>query len=156
MQINARGLALLKSFEQCRLAAYLPTPKDRPTIGWGSTGSDIRLGMTWTQQQCDERLEADLAKFENRLTDLLLGIPTTSDQFSAMCALVYNIGFGDPAHVPPIPGLITSTVLRRHKLRNYTGAADAFLMWNTQKGKVLPGLTRRRAAERLLYLGESA
>jgi GH24 family phage-related lysozyme (muramidase) len=38
MQMNARGLALLKSFEKCRLEAYLPTPDDKPTIGWGAPG----------------------------------------------------------------------------------------------------------------------
>src|SRR4051812_39515861 len=126
MQMNAKGLALLKSFEQCRLKAYLPTPDDVPTIGWGATGPDIHLGLTWTQEQCDARLQADLAWRERTLTDLLLGSPTTSDQFSAMCSLAYNIGFGDPAK--NIPGLIPSSVLRRHKLRNYAGAAEAFAM----------------------------
>jgi lysozyme len=110
--------------------------------------------MTWTQQQCDERLEADLAGCERKLTELLIGIPTSSDQFSAMCSLAYNIGFGDPAR--NVPGFITSTVLRRHKLRNYSGAGEAFLMWNRQSGKILLGLTRRREAERALYLGNAA
>jgi lysozyme len=156
MQMNARGLALLKSFEKCAFVGYLPTPDDKPTIGWGHCGPEVHVGLVWTQEQCDAQLEADLAWRERTLTDLLLGIPTTGDQFSAMCSLAYNIGFGDATTVPPFPGFSTSTVLRRHKLRNYSGAADAFLMWNKQKGRVLPGLTRRRAAERLLYLGESA
>jgi hypothetical protein len=57
--------------------------------------------------------------------------------------------------VPNIPGFITSSVLRRHKLRNYAGAAEAFAMWVKQKGKTLQGLIRRRAAEAKLYRGRS-
>lgn len=152
MQMNARGLALLKSFEQCRLVGYLPTPNDRPTIGWGHCGPEVHVGLVWTQAQCDAQLEADLAWRERTLTDLLLGVPTSSDQFSAMCSLAYNIGFGDPAR--NVPGFISSSVLRRHKLGNYAGAADAFAMWVKQNGKTLQGLIRRRAAEAKLYRGE--
>lgn len=152
MKLNTAGLALLKTFEKCRLRAFLPTPDDVPTIGWGATGSDVRLGLVWSQQQCDDRLAHDIAWREDKLTRLLENVPTTSNEFSALICLVYNIGFGDPSHVPPIPGLITSTVLRRHKLGDKQGAADAFLMWDKQKGKVLPGLLNRRKAERNLYL----
>lgn len=152
MKCNADGLAIIKDFEKCRRHAYLPTPDDVPTIGWGATGPDIKLGLSWTQEQCDERLKHDLEWREKKLTQLLEDTPTTSNEFSAMLSLVYNIGFGDPTRVPPIPGLTTSSVLRRHKLGNKAGAADAFMMWIKQKGKTLSGLIRRRQAERLLYL----
>jgi len=33
------------------------------------------------------------------------------------------------------------------------GAADQFLRFNKAGGKILPGLQRRRVAERLLFLG---
>ena len=60
MIVGPRARALIKSYEQCRLTAYLPTPNDVPTIGWGATGPDIVLGMTWTQAQCDARFTTDL------------------------------------------------------------------------------------------------
>jgi lysozyme len=62
-----------------------------------------------------------------------------------MVSLSYNIGLGNFA---------TSTVLKRHRLGNYAMAANAFRLWNKAKGKVLPGLTKRREDERALYLGE--
>ena len=150
--MNDAGLALLKSFEKCRLQAYLPTPNDKPTIGWGHTGPEVHIGLTWTQEQADAQLEADLKWREERVCQLTEGCRTTDNQHAAMVCLAYNIGFGDATAVPPFPGFATSTVLRRHKLGNYGGAADAFMMWIKQKGQVLPGLVRRRQAERELYL----
>jgi lysozyme len=148
--VNAAGLALLKSFEKCRLTAYLPTPNDKPTIGWGHCGPEVHLGLTWTQAQADAQLAADLRWRDEKVAQLTEGCLTTDNQHSAMVSLAYNIGFGDPAKNEP--GFTTSTVLRRHRLGNHAGAADAFMMWIKQKGKVLPGLVRRRSAERELYL----
>jgi lysozyme len=95
-------------------------------------------------------LDSDLRWREEKVAQLTEGHPTSDNQHAAMTCLAYNIGFGDPSR--NIPGFITSTVLRRHNLGNYGGAADAFMMWIKQKGQVLPGLIRRRQAERELYL----
>ncbi|APF12027.1 hypothetical protein BKC11_04965 [Salmonella enterica subsp. enterica serovar Typhimurium] len=46
----------------------------------------------------------------------------------------------------------TSTLLRKLNAGDYAGAADEFLRWNKAGGKVLNGLTRRREAERALFL----
>lgn len=145
--------AFIKGFEQCRLTAYLPTPDDVPTIGWGTT-KGVRMGMVWTQAQADAAFAADLAEFGAKVAGMLGTAPTTQGQYDAMVSLAYNIGMGDP--VRNIPGFLTSTVLRKHKAGDYVGAADAFAMWNKQAGKVLNGLTKRRAAERAMYLGVGA
>ena len=137
------GLDLIKSFEQCRLQAYLPTPNDVPTIGWGTTGPDIHMGLVWTQQQADDRFAADVSRFAASVSALLGICPTTQNQFDAMVSLAYNIGAQHFA---------TSTVLREHKLSLYSAAAAAFLLWNKQAGIVLKGLVRRRQAEAALYL----
>jgi lysozyme len=47
---------------------------------------------------------------------------------------------------------MSSTLLKRHKAGDYARAGDEFLRWNRGNGKVMPGLTKRRAAERQLYL----
>jgi len=137
---------LIKSFEQCRLKAYMPTPNDVPTIGWGSTGPDIKLGMTWTQQQADERFASDLAKFGAKVAADLGTAPTTQGQFDAMTSLAYNIGEG---------AFSKSTLLKRHLAHDYDGAAAQFAVWNKQAGKVLNGLVRRRTAEARIYRGLS-
>lgn len=145
-RINEAGLALIKRFEGCKLTAYR-CPANILTIGYGSTGSHVRDGMTITQAEADALLRKDLARFETGVEALVGSAATSDDQFAALVSLAFNIGLGN---------LQSSTVLRRHKAGNAVGAANAFLMWNRAKGNILPGLTRRREAERKLYLGEAA
>lgn len=149
--VSQRGIDLMHQFESCKLEAYKdPGSKDGLpiTIGWGSTsnfdGTPIRLGMRWTQEQCDARYATDLAKFAAQVDKAIGAAPTTQHQFDAMVSLAYNIGAGRG-------GLATSTVLRKHKAGDYIGAANAFVMWNKNDGKVMRGLTRRRLAEADLY-----
>lgn len=145
MTPSIRCADFIKGFEACRLRAYMPTPNDVPTIGWGSTGRDIKMGMTWTQAQADERFAHDLQDFGARVSALLGKAPTTQDQYDAMVSLAYNIGIG---------GFTTSTLRRLHLEGDYKGAAAQFLRWNKQAGKVLNGLTRRRAGEAHMYEGK--
>jgi lysozyme len=56
---------------------------------------------------------------------------------------VFNLGSGK---------LQTSTLLRKHKAGNYTGAAAEFSRWVYADGRIEPGLIKRRAAETHLYL----
>lgn len=144
MTPSIRCIDFIKSFEKCRLTAYMPTPKDRPTIGWGTTGADVHMGMTCSQAWADDRFAHDLAQFGAGVLAALGGAPTTQDQYDACVSLAYNIG---------VSHFQSSTVLRDHKAGDYAGAAAAFGMWNKQAGVVLNGLTRRRAAEAHMYAG---
>lgn len=153
MKMSAKGLAFLREAEGCKLKAY----KDGGgvwTIGVGHT-EGVKPGQTITQFEADEMLAMDLEEREDELNAILKGVPTRQCEFDALLSLAFNIGFGDPNHKPkPIPGLKTSTVLKRHKLGNRIGAANAFLMWNKDNGKVVPGLMARRERERALYLSD--
>ncbi len=144
-RINAAGLAIIKRNEGCVLHAY-PDPAtggDPWTIGYGHTGPEVRPGLEINQAGAEQLLRQDLAKFEAGVLAYLGGAPATDNQFAAMVSLAYNIGLGH---------FLTSTVLRLHKAGDYQGAADAFAMWNKAGGRVLKGLTRRRAEEAKLYL----
>ena len=141
MQINERGLALIKEFEGCRLDAYL-CPAGVPTIGYGIT-KGVKLGQHISQGEADEMLLEEVENFALGVEKLIGTAKTSENQFSAMVALAYNIGLG---------AFGGSTVLKRHKIGNPVGAANAFLMWTKGGGKILPGLMRRREAERKLYL----
>jgi GH24 family phage-related lysozyme (muramidase) len=147
LRASRAGIDLIHSFEQCRLEAY-PDPGSADgnpwTIGWGSTGPDIRRGITWTQAQADERFRSDLARFEAGIRDAIGDAPTTQAQFDALVSLAYNIGIVSAAG---------STVMRRHRLGEHDGAATAFGMWNKNDGQVMRGLVRRRAAEAEMYRG---
>lgn len=149
LRASERGLALIHSFEQCRLEAY-PDPGSADgnpwTIGWGATGPDIKRGTVWTQAQADTRFKADVAAREVKLNAILKGVPTTQNQFDALFSLGYNIG---------MDALAGSTAIRRHKAGDYEGAATAFGMWNKNDGNVMRGLVRRRAAEAEMYRGKA-
>jgi GH24 family phage-related lysozyme (muramidase) len=145
MKASQRGLNLIHSFESCKLTAY-PDPGSKDghpwTIGWGSTGPGIGPGVKWTQVQADTRFAADLAKFERGVLTALGGAPVTQGQFDALVSFAYNVGLG---------ALASSTLLRMHKAGDYAGAQKQFARWNKNDGRVMNGLTRRRAAEAAIY-----
>ena len=151
MQPSQDCVKLIQSFEGCakkrsdgNYDAY-PDPGtggDPWTIGWGSTGADIKRGTVWTQKQCDDRFNSHLAEFAAGVDKALGGAATKQNQFDAMVSFAYNVGLGN---------LQSSTLLKKHKAGDYAGAANEFGRWNKAAGKVLPGLTRRRAAESALY-----
>lgn len=151
MQPSQACAKLIQEFEGCAkkqpdgsFAAY-PDPGtggDPWTIGWGSTGPDIKKGTVWTQKQCDDRFASHLDEFAQKVSKLLGSTPTTQSQFDAMVSFAYNVGVGN---------LSSSTLLKKHKAGDYKGAAAEFARWNKAAGKVLPGLTRRRTAEAALY-----
>lgn len=145
---DPRGAALARQFEGCRLRAYLPTPRDRPTIGWGLTfypdGRAVAMGDSITQAQADADFETMFGRF---VADVQRRCgPATPAQLGAMACLAYNIG---------MRAFARSTVLLRHIAGNHAGAAVAFALWDKQAGRVLPGLIRRRAAEAALYRGDA-
>lgn len=157
MRASPKGVALIHSFEQCRLKAYPdPGSKDgKPwTIGWGSTtdeqGRPIAPGTVWTQERCDGRFAADLARFEVGVNLLLGGKPATQGQFDALVSFAYNVGL-DIDDDTKAEGLGDSTLLRKHLAGDYAGAQAQFAAWNKNDGKVMAGLTRRRAAEAAVY-----
>lgn len=147
---SATITAFVKGFEACRLKAYLPTPNDVWTIGYGHTVG-VEPGMIWTQQQADDAFTVDLAAFGKEVWALIGIAKTTQGQFDAMVSLAFNIGIGN---------FKSSSVLTNHCAGHYQTAAWAFSLWNKQRDKhgelqVLTGLTRRRAAEALIYRGTS-
>ena len=145
MKINSAGIALIKEFEGCRLKAY----KDAVgvlTIGYGHTSMAgpplVMPGMTITQQQADDILITDLAKYELAVSKAIKRQPTPN-QFAAMVSLCFNVGPGN---------FRKSTVCRAFNEGSLIRSSNAFLRWNKAGGRVLAGLTRRRLAERDLFL----
>ena len=135
MHINEAGLRLLKNFEGCRLKAYKPVPTEKEyTIGWGHYG--VSAGTVWTQKQADDQLIKDLVKYENYVNSLHRNF--NENEFSALVSFVYNCGLGS-----------LQSLCRN---RNNKQIAEALLLYNKAGGKVLAGLTKRRKAERELFL----
>jgi GH24 family phage-related lysozyme (muramidase) len=148
-EVSETGVALVKRFEGCArrrddgsYEAYPdPGTGGAPwTIGWGATGPGIGPGTVWGQAQCDARLAADLARHAAEVARAIGDAPTTQGQFDALVSFHYNTG-----------AIGRATLTRRHRAGDYCGAAGEFRRWNRAGGRVLSGLTRRRAAEAALY-----
>ncbi|MDM2860707.1 lysozyme [Citrobacter sp. Cpo073] len=148
MQTSHEGIALIKGFEGCRLTAYPdPGTGGAPwTIGYGWThpidGKPVKPGMTIDQETADRLLKTGLVSYENDVLKLVR-VKLTKGQFDALVSFAYNVGSR---------ALSTSTLLKKLNAGDIKGAADEFLHWNKAGGKVLNGLTRRREAERALFL----
>ena len=145
MQTSEKGIALIKQFEGCKLTAYQDSVGVW-TIGYGWTkpvdGKPIRAGMTINQETAERLLKTGLVSYESDVSRLVK-VGLTQGQFDALVSFTYNLG---------ARSLSTSTLLRKLNTGDYAGAADEFLRWNKAGGKVLNGLTRRREAERALFL----
>lgn len=126
----------IKRHEGLRLRAYLPTPNDVPTIGWGHT-EGVRLGQEISLPEAQRLIERDVA-WVKRVIDSTVKVPLGPNQVSALYSFVFNLGGSN---------FRKSTMLRKLNAGDYAGTANEFKRWNKQKGKVLRGLTKRRAYE---------
>lgn len=144
MQTSQAGFNLIKEFEGCRLHAYPdPATGGEPwTIGYG-WAQNVKPGDVWTQEKAEAMLIEGVKPFEAAVRKVIGQSKTTQHQFDAMVCFCYNVG---PANFEK------SSVAREHIAGNYKNAAEAFLRWNKAAGKVMAGLTRRREAEKRLYL----
>ncbi len=139
------GIDLIKQFEGLRLRAYPDPGSGRApwTIGYGTT-KGVRPNMVISKAQAEVMLQRDLREIE-RVVDDLVKVEITQSMFDALVSFTYNVGLGS---------LRRSTLLRKLNEGNIQAAADQLLRWNRARGRVLPGLTRRRVAERELFLRE--
>jgi len=132
-------------FEGTRNAAYRD-PVGVPTICTGHTGPGVRLGQTATDAECRALLEGDLSHAFRVLqahvdSDRLEAMPDTRK--AALASFVYNVGSG---------AFQRSTLLRKLNRGDVAGACRELDRWVLADGRRLPGLVRRRAAERELCL----
>lgn len=131
---------LVKEFEGFRSEAYL-CPAGVWTVGYGTT-ENVHPGDVVNRQEAEELLMNDLIE-ASRAVDDLVDVPINQQQFDALTSLIYNIGR---------EAFRNSTLLRL--LNGGKGVHEVgtqFLRWVRGGGKVLPGLIRRREAEKVLF-----
>ena len=145
MKISDAGIGMLKRFEGLELEAYQDIAGIW-TIGYGHTGPDVQPGMKISERDAEELLRRDL-KPREQAVESAVKVPLNQNEFDALVSFVYNVGAA---------ALRSSTALKRLNRGDRIGAADALTWWNKATvGGVLRevlGLTRRRAAERALFL----
>ena len=136
MKTSQNGINLIKKFEGCRLTAYKPVATEKYwTIGYGHYGPDVAPNMKISQAQAEAYLVADLKRFEDAVD--ATGLALNQNQFDALVSFAYNCGAGN------LKKLVNG--------RSLSQIADAMLAYNKGSGKVLPGLVKRRQAERDLF-----
>ncbi|EKT4454453.1 MULTISPECIES: lysozyme [Pseudomonas] len=140
MRTSQRGLSLIKSFEGLRLQAYQDSVGVW-TIGYGTTRG-VQAGMKISKEQAERMLLNDVQRFEPEV-ERLITAPLNQNQWDALISFTYNLGAAN---------LESSTLRRLINAGDYKSAAEQFSRWNKAGGQVLAGLTRRRAAERELFL----
>lgn len=145
MRVSENGINLIKQFEGCRLTAYQDSVGVW-TIGYGWTqpvdGKTVAKGMVITQQKANQLLTEGVAQYEKGVTNLVT-VSLNQNQFDALVDFAYNLG---------VNALKGSTLLKKLNTGDYAGAANEFPKWNKAGGKELAGLTRRREAEKSLFL----
>jgi len=143
MKTSVKGREFIKGFEALRLIAYPdPGTGGKPwTIGWGHT-KGVKQGDRITQDQAEQFFSDDLAVYELTVNSAIKR-PMTQNQFDAMVSLAFNIGGSNFAQ---------STLVKEFNIGDAQGAADQFPRWKFSGGKVMPGLVKRRAAEREVFL----
>lgn len=135
------GIGLIKHFEGCKLSAYI-CPAGICTIGYGHTRT-AKIGQTITAERAEQLLRDDLLSFE-RGVNRAVTVPLKQHQFDALVSFAFNAGIG---------ALEGSTLLRKVNAEAWAEAALQFDRWVHGGGKRLPGLVRRRAAERAMFEG---
>ena len=139
--INERGLRLIESFETLQLTPYDDGYGFR-TVGWGHKMLPLDPYHTLTPEESDSLLYLDLRVAEDGIAPYLTG-ELNDNQYAALISLVFNCG---------VRAIGKSTLLRMINAGDPKAAANQFLIWNKVGNVESRGLTRRRQAERELFL----
>ena len=135
LKTGKEGIDIIKRFEGCRLEAY-KCPAGVWTIGYGHT-KDVKQGDKITQAQAEAILRADLEKYESNVNKYGK-YNWTQNEFDAMVSFAFNLGSIDQ--------------LTANGTRSKAVIAEKILLYNKAGNTVLAGLTKRRQAERDLFL----
>ncbi|KAF2749334.1 glycoside hydrolase family 24 protein [Sporormia fimetaria CBS 119925] len=143
--VNAATIALIKQFEGFVPNVY-KDPVGLPTVGYGHLCKTAGCGevpypFPLSEENATKLMKADLKSFQQTITlKTASHVTLNANQYGALVSWAFNVGSG---------AVGTSTLLARLNAgeNEATVIAQELPRWNKAGGKVLAGLTRRRAAE---------
>jgi len=144
-----KAAEIIKPFEGFSPTIYI-CPAGYKTFGYGTVlQSYQKIGFPINKLIAEfyllQHIKKDALKILNSTK-----VDLNENQFAAILSFVYNLGFGAFQH---------STLRMKLNRGDYKEAADEFLKWNKCRvnGILTPlkGLTRRRHAERHVFLSNS-
>jgi lysozyme len=109
------------------------------SIGYGQKSEKDAAPIT--EERASAMLAAYLVELVSKISPLIKA-KVTANQGAALLSFSYNLGHG---------ALAKSTLLKKLNAGDYDGAAGQFGRWTKSGGKELPGLVKRRNAERELF-----
>lgn len=142
MNLSDNGLKFIKSFEGFSATPYKDTA-GKMSIGYGHL---MKFGENFDQGISPDQAEVLLAKdvsYAESCVSQYVKVDLTQNEYDALVSFTYNLGG---------KALAGSTLLKLLNADNFEGAANEFLRWNHVNGKVSAGITRRRQAEKDLFL----
>lgn len=139
MKISKAGIDFIIGFEgfSAKACKCVSTEKYY-TIGYGHYGADVKKDDTITREEARKLLEADLLSFEKKVSKYDSKYDFNQNEFDSLVSFAYNVG--------NIDQLTANGTRSRDKI------SECMLRYNKSGGKVLNGLTKRRKAERDLFL----
>lgn len=144
LSLSAAALVGIAVHEGYREQAYIPVKGDVPTIGFGDTHG-VKMGDKTDPIRALIRLSSHTEAFQKDLKKCIGDVPMYQYEWDAIVSWSYNVGTG---------AACKSTLVKKLKLRDYSGACKELLRWNKFNGKELTGLTIRRQQEYQLCIGE--
>lgn len=139
--VVALAAAVIAQWEGVKYPVYLD-PIGVPTVCYGHTGPEVKLGQTYTPEQCDALLEADLA-VARRYVNQCLPMPKLVQIEAALTSLTFNVG-------PAVVCGASSSIRRKALANDWPGACAALDLYNKAGGRVYRGLVYRRGHERAI------
>lgn len=148
MTLSIPGARFIQTMEGLRLVVYADSA-GHPTVGYGHKDDSLPIGATFTPEECADFFTTDIQSTE-RCVNSAVTETMAQNEFDAFVSLAFNIGCGN---------FRSSTIPKRFNQGDIKGAASAWtdpeFIWNKSGGKINNGLTNRRKAERILFLGGS-
>ena len=139
MKISKAGIDFIIGFEGFSdKACKCVSTEKYYTIGYGHYGADVKKDDTITREEARKLLESDLLSFEKKVSKYDSKYDFNQNEFDALVSFAYNVG--------NIDQLTAKGTRTRDKI------AECMLRYNKSGGRVLNGLTKRREAERKLFL----
>jgi lysozyme len=158
MKVSDSAIEVIKHHEGKRNRPYF-CPALLWTIGYGHVlypeqgklkledrkGYPLRKehDKVWSDGGIDAILRSDLQRFESGVLRLCPSSADSQSHFDALVSFSFNVGLGN---------LQSSTLRMKYNRGEVEGAGDEFSKWVRGGGKILPGLVKRRADERTLFL----
>ena len=168
MKLSKAGADLMHQYEGCRNKPYL-CPAHIWTIGYGHVlyQDQIRLPMVskegqstmirkeyplkqednrvWSKEEIEKLFSDDVSLFERGVLRLAPTLSSRQGAFDACVSFSFNAGLGN---------FQRSTIRMKVNRGEWEAAAEAFMQWTKGGGRELPGLVKRRKAEKALFLSD--